>query len=261
MTVTETNQVRCFHEHQSGLFRVEYRADTGPVVVMGHFSHRESALDYLENLADELRHVGSLDEHSINHWRRQARRSGAVEPPKPAPAKLWQGDGDVTKQWDRGSGQVQGRDIDEKPQRRRSTHLGHIRPSHLRAALRVMIVISAWLLVVLSFVGTFYAVLGVPAPLTAPMQVWTDAQANWTALAIAVGLQGFLSLLQWGGRQQARDDHRWWLLYLGSLAVSALLNWEAYGSELIALDVPWLWAIAIVVGGDVAPEWILVKRE
>lgn len=66
-------------------------------------------------------------------------------------------------------------------------------------------------------------------------------------------------MTQWGGKRLAARDPRFWLAYLGSLALSVWWNWSAYGDPLIALNVPYLVAGGIILAGDMLPELALVR--
>ena len=58
--------------------------------------------------------------------------------------------------------------------------------------------------------------------------------------------------------QRARADRRFWLAYLVLLALSAGLNWLAYGPHLVAWGIPWLLAALAVIGGDALAELVIV---
>lgn len=118
---------------------------------------------------------------------------------------------------------------------------------------------AAILLIFLSIIGTFYGMRGMQAPLATPAQIVLDLWAAPLVLLAALFLQGLLSLVQWGARQFARTDRRWWFVYLGALFLSVYWNWSAYGAPMIALGVAWLLAFFIVLAGDILPELALVK--
>lgn len=119
--------------------------------------------------------------------------------------------------------------------------------------------IGALLLIVGSIMGTFYGSRGATIPLRL-MVLWQDISTQPGTFAIAVVVQGLLSLVQWGARQMAHRDRRWWSLYLVSLSLSAWWNWTAYAAPLIAVRVPWPVALGIIIGGDIFPEVTLVKK-
>lgn len=126
------------------------------------------------------------------------------------------------------------------------------------------------LLIAVSIVGTFYGLQGKPA--AGPLRVIPDMVTAWPALVGAVAAQGFLSVGQWGARQRARGqvvedregrrrrrgDWRFWAVYMGLLALSAALNWIAYGPHLVQWGIPWALAALAVVGGDAAAELVIV---
>lgn len=137
---------------------------------------------------------------------------------------------------------------------------GVVSGAAIERTLILAIQVAAWLLVVMSILGTFYGARGLDAPLTRPAQVVLDCIANGQAFVVALLAQGMLALVQWGGRRIARRDPRWWLIYLGSLALSVWWNWSAYGDPLVALGVPWLAAIGVVATADIVPELALVQE-
>lgn len=137
--------------------------------------------------------------------------------------------------------------------------IGVLSGSHIERMFVTALRIGAWTLIALSVLGTFYGARGNAIPLSLVV-IWQDITSQLAiALAAFIG-QGLLSLIQWGGRQLAQRDRRWWLVYLLSLSLSAWWNWTAYGTPLIGLHVPWLIAAGIVLGSDIFPEWALVKR-
>lgn len=138
--------------------------------------------------------------------------------------------------------------------------LGFIDPALVRRAFAVLIVTIAWLLIALSVFGTFYGARGMDAPLTTPILLFFDIMSAPSAALVALLAQAVLSLAQWGARQFAAHDRRWWILYVASLSLSAWWNWSAYGDPLISIGVPWLLSIGLVVLGDVFPELILVRE-
>ena len=115
------------------------------------------------------------------------------------------------------------------------------------------------LLIVVSIVGSFYGLQGKAA--SAPARLLADLGAAWPMLLGALAAQLFLSVGQWGARQRARRDRRFWFVYLGLLAVSAGLNWIAFGPHLVDWGVPWLMAALAVIGGDAAAELVIVVNE
>lgn len=137
--------------------------------------------------------------------------------------------------------------------------IGVLSGSHIERMFVTALRIGAWTLIALSVLGTFYGARGNAIPLSLVV-IWQDIISQLGIALAALIAQGLLSLIQWGGRQLAQRDRRWWLVYLASLTLSAWWNWTAYGTPLIALNVPWLIAAGIVIGGDIFPETALVKK-
>lgn len=143
---------------------------------------------------------------------------------------------------------------------RRPAYRGVIPGAAIERTLITAIQVAAWLLVLLSILGTFYGARGIDAPLTRPIQIVLDCIAAPSAFGLALVAQITLAVAQWGGRRLARRDPRWWLIYLGSLSLSVWWNWTAYGDPLITLGVPWLAAIGVVAAADIAPELALIQE-
>jgi hypothetical protein len=59
---------------------------------------------------------------------------------------------------------------------------------------------------------------------------------------------------------RGRDDGdpRFWLAYLALLALSAALNWIAYGGHMVDGGVPLALAVLTIVAGDAAAELVVV---
>jgi hypothetical protein len=144
---------------------------------------------------------------------------------------------------------------------RRQSGPGMIKGDDMERALIALLHVLAWTLIALSVLGTFYGVRGVNAPLHDPLRVIADIAAMPSMLVAALIVQGLLSVVQWGSRQRAMkpDKRHWWALYFVALAFSVYWNWQAYGDPLIVLGMPWLLAGGLVLGGDVLPEWAIVK--
>lgn len=138
--------------------------------------------------------------------------------------------------------------------------IGFLRPGHVERAFIVLLYVTLAVLVALSVLGTFYGRRAESAPITAPLRVLSDVTEEIGAFTIAIAIQGTLTVIQYGARQMARRDRRWWLLYLVALGVSVYYNIEAYWTPLTALIPSYAAAVAIVAG-DVAPEYIAVRRE
>jgi hypothetical protein len=152
---------------------------------------------------------------------------------------------------------------DQKHLPRRARSQGGIIPGRLMAQLvRFAIPVIALALIALSILGTFYGARGLASPLlTHPLQIGRDIARAPSVAILALCGQVALSVAQWGGRQLARDDRRWWLLYFASLWLSLYWNWRAYGPPLVAVGVPILLAGILILAGDVGPELALVRDD
>jgi len=143
--------------------------------------------------------------------------------------------------------------------RKGAPRIGFINPHGIEHAFVWLLYFVMLSLVVLSVVGTFYGLNKLDAPLAAPLRLVADVQAAPGRLVLALGIQVVLTVVQYGARQMAAYDRRWWLLYLVSLAVSAYYNFQAYWEPVTAFTAP-LVAVAIIIGGDVLPEFLAVRR-
>lgn len=146
------------------------------------------------------------------------------------------------------------------PAKRKPPRIGFLRPGHVERAFIVLLYLALAALVVLSVIGTFYGWRGQAAPLTAPRQIIDDLFAGGPRLWWAVGIQVALTLAQYGARQFARADRRWWILYLAALSISVYYNVQAYWTPLNEL-VAWYTAAVLIVAGDVLPEFLAVRHE
>jgi len=151
---------------------------------------------------------------------------------------------------------VQSKSLDSS--KRARPRIGFFRPGHIERAFIVFLYATLAALVSLSVLGTFYGWIGKPAPLAAPGQILADVQT--TAIWAAGLIQMALTLAQWGARQLARHDRRWWMLYLIALGISVYYNVQAYWTPLTAL-IPWYVAGLLIVAGDVLPEFLAVQHE
>ena len=142
---------------------------------------------------------------------------------------------------------------------RRAPRIGFLSPAAIETAFLVLLYLGTLLLAVLSVLGTFYGLVGQDAPVNA-VQIARDILEARSRFVGAFVLQLVLTLSQYGARQWARRDRRWWFGYLAALALSVWYNIQAYADPLIALHVPWLVAWCIIVAGDVLPEFIAVRK-
>lgn len=123
------------------------------------------------------------------------------------------------------------------------------------------------ILVVLSFIGTFYGMRDQTAPLS--LQIISDVLAHPEAAILALIVQGLLSITQYGSRimSKSRGDRRWWILYLFALALSLMYNMEAYGETVrgmlpdeLSTQGKSIAAFLFVLAGDVVPELLAVRK-
>jgi hypothetical protein len=152
-----------------------------------------------------------------------------------------------------------------KPKRRKKRRAGpsttQLSGEAMERTLIIVLQLAAWLLIFISMVGTFYGVGPEPAPLWTPRQIWIDVTGSLLGFSLAVVGQSILSVAQWGSRNAAKRDRRWWFAYLAVLAPSVWWNWEAYGPPLTDVGVPWAVALGIILLGDVGPELVLVRTD
>lgn len=123
------------------------------------------------------------------------------------------------------------------------------------------------ILVVLSFIGTFYGMRDQTAPLS--LQIISDVIAHPEAAILALIVQGLLSITQYGSRimSKSRNDRRWWILYLFALALSLMYNMEAYGETVrgmlpdeLSAQGKTIASFLFVLAGDVVPEILAVRK-
>lgn len=144
---------------------------------------------------------------------------------------------------------------------RRPAPIGFLSPRAVELAFVAMLYLVISLLMLLSVIGTFYGIQSkVAPPLSAPWRMITDVIASPTMAGAALLVQVLLSLGQYGTRQMARYDRRWWFGYLAALGISVYYNFQAYLTPITALGVPWLIASVIIVAGDVLPEFMVIKH-
>lgn len=149
---------------------------------------------------------------------------------------------------------------EDKPRKPSAPRIGFLSPKGVEQAFRCLLYLTLLALVVLSVIGTYYGLSGASAPLLVPRQIIVDIQSNTDRLWVAIAIQVFLTLTQYGARQMARHDRRWWFLYLVSLGVSVYYNYQAYWLPLNELTL-WPIAAAAIVAGDVLPEFIAIRHE
>lgn len=148
---------------------------------------------------------------------------------------------------------------DGHKQRGGAPRIGFLTPRGIERAFVVLLYMTMLALVLLSVTGTFYGLQYQEAPLTTPLQMYHDVVNRPNVLALAVVIQIVLTLAQYGARQMATHDRRWWILYLVALAVSVYYNVQAYWLPLNVL-VSWPVAAGLIIAGDVAPEYLAVRR-
>lgn len=150
--------------------------------------------------------------------------------------------------------------VTSQPTAQRRPSIGFLRPGHIERTFIAALYLALLALVALSVVGTFYGRRGVDAPITTPLRVLADMQAAPAALGMALGIQAVLTLIQYGSRQFARRNPRWWILYLVALGISVYYNYQAYWTPLAAL-MPGYVAALLIIAGDVLPEFIAVRHD
>jgi hypothetical protein len=147
--------------------------------------------------------------------------------------------------------------VDGVPAKERRPRIGLVRGAHIEGAFIVMLYGAMLALALLSAFGTFYGMRGQAAPV--PWLMPFDAYAAPALFGIAVAVQVVLTLVQWGARQMARHDPRWWIVYLVALAWSVYYNGVAYLGLAVVGGVPWLVALLLIIAADAVPEWMVVK--
>lgn len=156
---------------------------------------------------------------------------------------------------------VRSAEIDDKrPAKRTPPKIGFLKAGTVERAFIALLYGTLLVLVVLSILGTFYGISGNNAPLFQPRQMYADVMANTDRLLVAIAIQVFLSLGQYGARQLARNDRRWWVLYLAALTVSVYYNFQAYWTPITGIMVSWI-AAPLIIAGDVLPEFIAIRHE
>lgn len=142
----------------------------------------------------------------------------------------------------------------------RSLRTAHIDGDQAARAFTIMIRASMWCLIALSAIGTLYSVLGQPVPLWKPWRIISDIIAAPAQSSLALALQLGLTLGQWGGIELAQEDRRWWIAYIVALFSSVALNVISYWEPLVVVaGLPWFIALLLIIGGDIAPEWLLKR--
>lgn len=150
-------------------------------------------------------------------------------------------------------------------QKRRAVRIGFIRPGQVERVFIALLYLALLALVLLSILGTFYGLLGRPAPIDAPLLTALPSIAGAIVAALntfllAVFVQVVLTVIQYGARQMSKADRKWWILYLVSLGISVYYNYQAYWTPLNTMTSAPLAAL-LIIAGDVLPEFIAVKRE
>ena len=148
----------------------------------------------------------------------------------------------------------------EEPKKRTPPRIGFLNPRGIEKAFRWLLYLTLLALVLLSVMGTYYGLGQSTAPLLTPLRIFSDIAANTDRLWVAIAIQVFLTLTQYGARTMARHDRRWWFLYLVSLSISVYYNYQAYWVPLNELTL-WPIAAAVIVAGDVLPEFIAIRHE
>lgn len=150
----------------------------------------------------------------------------------------------------------------------RGARIGFLRPAAIERAFIILLYLVLLLLVILSVLGTFYGRRGEDAPIATPLRILTDVfgdpevgvASDLVGIGLAVGIQAVLTIIQYGARQKARGDRRWWSLYLVALGWSVYYNALAYWTPL-TVALPWYLVALLIIAGDVLPEFLAVRRE
>lgn len=167
--------------------------------------------------------------------------------------------------------EVEDDEEEEQPQKRKGKRaagkasqtkprIGFVRASAIERAFIGLIYLGVLLLIVLSIVGTFYGANGENAPITDPVAIWAAFWAGGARSWVAIGVQVVLSLTQYGARQLARHDARWWLLYLAALGISVYFNIQAYYTPLLAYMLPG-YVYLLILAFDVFPEFVSIRHD
>src|SRR6266540_786808 len=151
-------------------------------------------------------------------------------------------------------------DTAQPVQRSTRPRIGFLRPGHIERAFITLLYVTLLALVALSVIGTFYGWQGRAAPLMIPIQIWRDIIASTAILWVAIGVQAALTLAQYGARQMARHDPRWWFLYLAALGISVYYNVQAYWMPLTEM-IPFYVAALLILAGDILPEFLAVRHD
>lgn len=138
--------------------------------------------------------------------------------------------------------------------------IGFLRASTIERAFILLIYGGVLTLVALSIVGTFYGGQRLSAPITDPRAIWKTMTESGNKLYLAIGVQVALSLTQYGARQLARYDWRWWLLYLAALGISVYFNVQAYYTPLMVYMLPG-YVILLILAFDILPEFVSIRHD
>jgi hypothetical protein len=142
----------------------------------------------------------------------------------------------------------------------RRPNIGFVRVEQVERAFLALLYVVCVILVVLSIVGTFYGARAASAPIAQLVQMWRDISSAPLTLAWAIVGQVALTLAQYGARQFAQKDRRFWLLYVAALSVSLYFNFQAYWEPLTALFAPFVAAFLLLIG-DIVPEFVAVRGD
>ena len=149
--------------------------------------------------------------------------------------------------------------ISQQGKVRAALRTAQIRGEMVAGWLVMILRVAMYSLMVLSLLGTMYALLQEAAPLTQPWAMIERAFSAGDVFFWALGIQAVLSIGQWGSSEMISEDRRWWFLYLLVLAISVWLNLAAYYASLVNAGAPGLIAITLIILADMAPEWLLKK--
>jgi hypothetical protein len=118
-------------------------------------------------------------------------------------------------------------------------------------------------LMLLSLMGTFYALIDTTAPFPQVWQMVPDMVQDSGTFLMALGMQLLFSLVQWGSATLAKEDRRWWFLYLLALAPSAWMNIQSYAEPTLQVfgwsGDRFIIVALLIIAFDIAPEKALQR--
>lgn len=138
--------------------------------------------------------------------------------------------------------------------------LGILAPRHIERAFIGLLYAAIATLMLASVLGTFYGIQSRSASFHPLWQPLLDLLAAPLTFGLALVIQAMLSVAQWGARQMTHYNRWWWLGYLAVLAPSVYYNVVAFYAPATAAGAPPLLVIILLLGGDVIPEFLLIRH-